>query len=84
MMMMQEMMMNGGMTPEGMMPGMMPPDGEDDGGTGIKPPKDIGEDEDFLFENFLKQGEYQHIQTKKRQWREADEEDEDLGLLDGI
>jgi hypothetical protein len=37
----------------------------------LKPPTEIGDDEDFLFENFLKKGEYQHIQKKKRQWRDA-------------
>jgi hypothetical protein len=40
--------------------------GDDDEGAGVKPPTEIGEDEDFLFENFLKNGEYQHMQTKKR------------------
>lgn len=40
--------------------------GDDDEGPGVKPPTEIGEDEDFLFENFLKNGEYQHMQTKKR------------------
>ena len=68
-------MMQGGMPP--MMPDDMMPGGgkgsggPDEGQAGLKPPTEIGDDEDFLFENFLKKGEYQHIQKKKRQWRDA-------------
>ena len=32
--------------------------GPDEGQAGLKAPTEIGEDDDFLFENFLKQGEY--------------------------
>lgn len=54
------MMMQGGMPPmmsDDMMPGGQK-GGTDEGQAGLKPPTEIGEDEDFLFENFLKQGEY--------------------------
>jgi hypothetical protein len=54
------MMMQGGMPPM-MSDDMMPGGGKggpDEGQAGLKPPTEIGEDEDFLFENFLKQGEY--------------------------
>ncbi len=61
----------------------MPPE-EQDESAGLKPPTEIGEDEDFLFENFLKKGDYKHMQTKKRQWRDQEDEDAELGLLDGI
>lgn len=46
------------------------------------PPKDIGADEDFMFEKYLKSGEYLDITKRKRQWR--DSEDEEQELLEGL
>ena len=50
-------MMPPGFNPE-MLKQMMPQMEEEDEAAGLKIPKEIGEDEDFLFENFLKKGEY--------------------------
>ena len=40
-------------------------------------------DEEFLFEKYLRSGEYLDIKKKKRLWREEGDDEEDLGL-DGL